>query len=194
MNAKRTKGEKTPKSERKPGKVKGKVKNATKIARTMLGRVIMGRHANGMRRVAITGMGTVNALGRDVPSTLEAMREGRCGIGPLEFRDVERLAIRIGGQVRDWEAETYFNRQQIVLYDKFTQFTLLADCRKGRRPSFIAAAEPETARILYEYFISLAEEHWPRVGSGRFQAMMKVESVNDGPVTLLLDSRRDIQG
>lgn len=73
-----------------------------------------------------------------------------------------------------------------------SQFTLLADCRKGRRPSFIAAAEPEMARVLYEYFISLAGEHCPHVGSGRFQAPMKVESVNDGPVTLLLDSRRDI--
>ena len=126
MSAKKSKDDRPAKAERKSGKVKGKVKNATKVARAMLGRVIMGRHANGMRRVAITGMGTVNALGRDVPSTLAAMREGRCGIGPLDFRDVDRLAIRIGGQVRDWEPEVYFNRQQIVLYDKFTQFTLLA--------------------------------------------------------------------
>lgn len=126
MNAKKAKPGKQPKAERKTEKVTGKVKNATKMARAMLGRVIMGRHANGMRRVAITGMGSVNALGRDVPETLAAMREGRCGIGPLEFRDVDRLAIRIGGQVRDWDAEQYFNRQQIVLYDKFTQFTLLA--------------------------------------------------------------------
>ena len=78
------------------------------------------------RRVAITGMGTVNALGRNVPDTLTAMREGRCGIGALEFQDVERLSVRIGAQVRDWVAEDYFNRQQISLYDKFTQFTLLA--------------------------------------------------------------------
>ena len=126
MSAKKNKDARPAKAERKPGKVKGKVKSATKMARTMLGRVIMGRHANGMRRVAITGMGTVNALGRDVPATLEAMREGRCGIGPLDFRDVDRLSIRIGGQVLDWNPETYFNRQQIVLYDKFTQFTLLA--------------------------------------------------------------------
>ena len=54
------------------------------------------------------------------------MREGRCGIGPLEFRDVERLAIRIGGQVKGFEAEAVFNRQQLSLYDRFTQFTLLA--------------------------------------------------------------------
>jgi hypothetical protein len=52
-----------------------------------------------MRRVVITGQGTINALGHDVPTTLEAMREGRCGIGPLELRDVERLSVRIGGQV-----------------------------------------------------------------------------------------------
>ena len=106
MNAKKNKDARPDKGARKPGKVKGKVKSATKMARTMLGRVIMGRHANGMRRVAITGMGTVNALGRDVPATLEAMREGRCGIGPLDFRDVDRLAVRIGGQVVDWKPET----------------------------------------------------------------------------------------
>lgn len=79
-----------------------------------------------MKRVVITGSGTINALGHSVPETLEAMREGRCGIGPLEFRDVERLAIRIGGQVRGYEPEETFNRQQLSLYDRFTQFTLIA--------------------------------------------------------------------
>ena len=79
-----------------------------------------------MRRVVITGAGTINALGLSVPETLAAMREGKCGIGPLEFRDVERLAIRIGGQVRGFEAEGRYNRQQIALYDRFTQFTLTA--------------------------------------------------------------------
>ena len=79
-----------------------------------------------MRRVVITGAGSINALGHSVPATLEAMREGRCGIGPLDFRDVERLSIRIGGQVTDYDPETHFNRQQIALYDRFTQFTLLA--------------------------------------------------------------------
>ncbi|MEO9630064.1 MAG: beta-ketoacyl-[acyl-carrier-protein] synthase family protein [Sulfitobacter sp.] len=79
-----------------------------------------------MKRVVITGAGTINALGLSVPQTLAAMREGKCGIGPLEFRDVERLAIRIGGQVRGYEPEGRYNRQQIALYDRFTQFTLAA--------------------------------------------------------------------
>ena len=79
-----------------------------------------------MRRVVITGAGTINALGTSVPDTLKAMQEGRCGIGPLEFRDVERLAISIGGQVKDFQPETTFNRQQLSLYDRFTQFTLIA--------------------------------------------------------------------
>lgn len=79
-----------------------------------------------MKRVVITGAGTINALGHDVPSTLAAMREGVCGIGPLEFRDVERLQIQIGGQVRGFEAEGRYNRQQMSLYDRFTQFTLAA--------------------------------------------------------------------
>ena len=79
-----------------------------------------------MKRVVITGAGTVNALAHDVKGTFEAFREGRCGIGPLEIRDRDRLAIQIGGQVHGWEPEAHFNRQQLVLFDKFTQFTLIA--------------------------------------------------------------------
>lgn len=79
-----------------------------------------------MGRVVITGAGTINPLGADVPATLAAMREGRCGIGPLEIRDIERLAVQIGGQVKGYREEDHFNRQQIALYDRFTQFTLLA--------------------------------------------------------------------
>jgi D-tyrosyl-tRNA(Tyr) deacylase len=70
-----------------------------------------------------------------------------------------------------------------------SQFTLLGDCRKGRRPSFIAAAPPELAEKLYETFIAAAGVRGIPVASGKFRAMMDVELVNDGPVTLILDSR-----
>jgi nodulation protein E len=79
-----------------------------------------------VNRVVITGAGTVNALAQDVAGTLAAFAAGRCGIGPLEIRDKDRLSIQIGGQIRDWDSEGQFNRQQIVLYDRFTQFTLVA--------------------------------------------------------------------
>ena len=79
-----------------------------------------------MKRVVITGAGTINALGHDVPTTLEAMREGRCGIGALDIRDVDRLAIKIGGQVKSYDETAHFNRQQIALYDRFTQFALMS--------------------------------------------------------------------
>ena len=79
-----------------------------------------------MKRVVITGAGTVNALAQDVAGTFAAFREGRSGIGELDIRDVERLSIRIGGQVKGWDPEAHFNRQQIVLFDRFTQFTLIA--------------------------------------------------------------------
>ncbi len=71
-----------------------------------------------------------------------------------------------------------------------SQFTLLADCRKGRRPGFSNAARPEQAEPLCDYFVSQLQGRGLRVQTGRFQAEMAVELVNDGPVTILLDSRR----
>ncbi|MEM9434032.1 MAG: beta-ketoacyl-[acyl-carrier-protein] synthase family protein [Pseudomonadota bacterium] len=79
-----------------------------------------------MHRVVITGQGTINALGHNVGETLLAFQQGRCGIGQLDIRDVERLAIQIAGQVRDYDPAAEFNRQQISLYDRYTQFTLIA--------------------------------------------------------------------
>lgn len=72
-----------------------------------------------------------------------------------------------------------------------SQFTLFGDCRKGRRPNFTAAAAPDKAEKLYQYFLSTAERTGLKVESGQFQAMMDVELVNDGPVTLLLDSNKE---
>ncbi len=70
-----------------------------------------------------------------------------------------------------------------------SQFTLLADTRKGRRPSFIEAAPPEQAEGMFDYFVGLARESGLKVATGRFQQYMQVEIHNDGPVTIMLDSR-----
>jgi D-aminoacyl-tRNA deacylase len=70
-----------------------------------------------------------------------------------------------------------------------SQFTLLGDCRRGRRPDFIAAAPPELAEKLYEVFIAAVAAEGVAVATGRFRQHMEVELVNDGPVTLLVESR-----
>lgn len=71
-----------------------------------------------------------------------------------------------------------------------SQFTLFGDVRRGKRPSFDAAARPERAKELYEYFVERVRTLGLRCETGRFQAMMEVELVNRGPVTILLDSRK----
>ncbi len=70
-----------------------------------------------------------------------------------------------------------------------SQFTLLGDCRKGRRPSFVHAAGPEKANELYEYFVDQVRRKGIEVQTGRFRAMMAVSLVNDGPVTLIVESK-----
>ena len=69
-----------------------------------------------------------------------------------------------------------------------SQFTLLADCRKGRRPSFIEAAEPEKATDLYETFVNMVRAKGVAVQTGRFRAMMEVALINDGPVAIIIES------
>ncbi|PYE86035.1 beta-ketoacyl-[acyl-carrier-protein] synthase family protein [Pseudoroseicyclus aestuarii] len=99
-----------------------------------------------MHRVVITGAGTINALGHDVPSTLAAMREGRCGIGPLSIRDVDRLSVRIGGQVTGFDEAQHFSRQELSLYDRFTQFALIA-AREAMAQSGLAPEGEAALRI-----------------------------------------------
>ncbi len=70
-----------------------------------------------------------------------------------------------------------------------SQFTLIADSRKGRRPSFDSAARPEKAEELFNYTVGLAKESGLKVATGRFQQYMEVDILNDGPVTIMLDSR-----
>lgn len=71
-----------------------------------------------------------------------------------------------------------------------SQFTLVADCRRGRRPSFTEAEDPQHALVLYDYFIKVLQRKNGSVAQGVFQSVMAVESINDGPITMLLDSRR----
>lgn len=107
--------------------------------------------------------------------------------------DVQVLATKIVG-LRVFEDDA--GKMNLALADVngsmlvVSQFTLLGDCRNGRRPSFIAAARPETANTLYEEFVAAVQAQGIEVGTGRFQQHMQVELVNDGPVTLLLDSRK----
>ena len=107
--------------------------------------------------------------------------------------DAEYLAGKIAG-LRIFEDET--GKMNLSLGETggsvlaVSQFTLYGDVRKGKRPSFDEAAPSELARELYEYFVSKIRESGLICETGRFQATMQVELVNDGPVTILLDSAR----
>jgi len=107
--------------------------------------------------------------------------------------DAIYLAQKVGGLRVFEDDEGKMNRclddiagQVLVV----SQFTLLGDCRKGRRPSFVRAARPEQAAGLYRTFVAEVRGQGIEVQTGRFQQHMDVELVNDGPVTLLLDSRK----
>lgn len=152
--------------------------------RAVIQRVDASRVTVREREISKTGKGLLVLLGvekgdgaPEADQLLDKMIHLR--IFEDEHGKMNRSLIDIGGDL------------QIV-----SQFTLLADCRKGRRPSFTDAAEPEDARRLYEHFISRASEKIERVGRGEFQAAMKVELVNDGPVTIVLDTgrKRDSHG
>ena len=108
--------------------------------------------------------------------------------------DAQILADKIVGLRIFEDDDGKMNRSLIDIGGEMlvvSQFTLLGDCRKGRRPSFVAAAKPEVAVPLYERFVEVVRTTGTKVDTGRFQAHMDVELVNDGPVTLLIDSRKE---
>jgi D-tyrosyl-tRNA(Tyr) deacylase len=132
--------------------------------------------------------------------TIEGEVVGRIGRGVVillgvaiedDTQDARYLAEKISGLRIFDDVDGKMNRSLIDVGGDalvVSQFTLLGDCRKGRRPSFIAAASPSAAEKLYECFVAELRRTVCNVATGRFGASMLVELVNDGPVTLLLDS------
>lgn len=111
-----------------------------------------------------------------------------------EERDAKYLAEKITGLRIFEDAAGKMNRSLLDIGGAMlvvSQFTLLGDCRRGRRPSFVEAGPPEEAERLYEYFVALVEQQGVDVQCGRFRTHMDVTLVNDGPVTLLVDSRKE---
>ena len=107
-------------------------------------------------------------------------------------KDAQYLVNKITNLRIFADSEQKFNLSALDIKGELlfiSQFTLLADARKGRRPSFESAARPEAAEKLFSYAVGLAKESGLKVATGRFQQHMMVEIHNDGPVTLMLDSR-----
>lgn len=127
---------------------------------------------------------------------------GEIGLGYLillgveqadESKDVEWLAAKVAGLRIFEDADGLMNLDIQAVDGRIlvvSQFTLLGDCRKGRRPSFVAAARPEKAEALYGEFCERLRQLGIAVETGRFQTTMQVSLVNEGPVTMLLDSQK----
>ena len=132
--------------------------------------------------------------------SVDGTEVGRCGSGylillgvaPHDSEETARLLWDKVSHLRVFADETgRMNRSLLDVSGEVlvvSQFTLYADCRRGRRPSFAGAAEPAVASRLYERFCSLAEADVAQVGRGVFGAHMEVSLVNDGPVTICLDT------
>jgi D-tyrosyl-tRNA(Tyr) deacylase len=136
------------------------------------------------RARVVVGLEIVGEIGRGLLVLLGVSRQDTP-------QDATRLADKIVGLRIFADAEDKMNLGVAVVGGSVlvvSQFTLYGDCRKGRRPSFIDAAQPEIAVPLYEAFVNGVKAHGVPVATGRFGAMMQVELVNDGPVTLILDS------
>lgn len=145
-------------------------------------------------------------------AVIQRVKNARVSINHLEISSInEGILIFLGVAKEDTEADAVYVLEKAVHLRIFedeqdkmnkslldiggqmmvvSQFTLLGNCVKGRRPSFTAAEEPDKANKLYEYFVNKAREKVNHVATGKFQEMMKVELINDGPVTILLDSRK----
>ena len=132
--------------------------------------------------------------------TVKEWTSGEIGLGLLVLlgvghgdteADASYLAEKIAGLRIFEDSEGKMNRSVVDVGGSVlavSQFTLYGDVRRGKRPSFDAAAPPEQARRLYEFFVQCVQAAGLRCETGRFQEMMQVELVNDGPVTILIDS------
>jgi D-tyrosyl-tRNA(Tyr) deacylase len=143
-------------------------------------------------------------------AVVQRVSESSVAVGPEVVGRIGRgLLVLLGVAKTDTEKESDYLAEKIVNLRIFedeggrlnrslievggemlvvSQFTLLADCRKGRRPSFTAAAEPDQANRLYEHFVERTAAAGVPVKTGRFRALMQVALVNDGPVTLIIES------
>src|SRR3954468_12962837 len=137
-------------------------------ARVIVENEIVGEIASGL--VVLLGI-----AGDDTVQDIKYLVEKIAGLRLFDDADG-----RMNLSVRDVEGELLI----------VSQFTLYGDVRRGRRPSWSEAAPPEVAEPLYEAFVREARNFVPRIATGSFRRMMKVELVNDGPVTILLDSRK----
>jgi D-tyrosyl-tRNA(Tyr) deacylase len=138
-------------------------------ARVLVDQAVVGEIAAGLLVLVGVGRGDTEADARYIAAKIRDMRVFAGDGG----KPMDRSVADVGGSV-------------LVV----SQFTLYGDMRKGRRPSFDEAAAPETARALYEAVVRELQAAHVAVATGQFQAMMRVELVNDGPVTVLVDSAR----